>query len=125
MSCRHLTPACRAGAEGEGEMIETDPSNKIDFDAPATFRKWPSLNGQRRIDGTGPYLLLDSTLDECIRQFLAKPTVTRHLYEIHTLPQAPFLGEVVTAENVAELAHLRDFLARAAAALTSPAAENP
>ena len=106
-------------------MIETDPSNKIDFDASATFRKWPSLNGQRRIDGTGPYLLLDSTLDECIRQFLAKPTVTRHLYEIHTLPQAPFVGEVVTAENVAELAHLRDFLARAAAALTSPAAENP
>jgi hypothetical protein len=106
-------------------MIETDPSNKIDFDAPATFRKWPSLNGQRRNDGTGPYLLLDSTLDECIRQFLAKPTVTRHLYEIHTLPQAPFVGEVVTAENVAELAHLRDFLTRAAAALMSPAAENP
>jgi hypothetical protein len=105
-------------------MIESDPSNKIVFNAPATFRKWPSLNGQRRIDGPGPYLLLDSTLDECIRQFLSKPTVTRHLYEIHTLPQAPFVGEVVTAENDAELAHLRDFLARAAAALTSPAAEN-
>ena len=105
-------------------MIESDPSNKIDFDAPATFRKWPSLNGQRRIDGAGSYLLLDSTLDECIRQFLAKPTVTRHLYEIHTLPQAPFVGEVVTAENVAELAHLRDFLVRAEAALTPPAEEN-
>ena len=106
-------------------MRESDPSNQIDFDAPATFRKWPSLNGQRRNDGNGPYLLLDSTLDKCIRQFLAKPTATRHLYVIHTLPQAPFVSEVVTAENVAELAHLRDFLTRAAAALTSPAAENP
>jgi hypothetical protein len=105
-------------------MRESDRSNQIDFDAPATFRKWPSINGQRRIDGTGPYLLLDSTLDECIRQFLAKPTVTRHLYEIHTLPQAPFVGEVVTAESVAELAHLRDFLVRAETALAPPVAEN-
>jgi len=105
-------------------MSEGDPSNQTDFDAPATFRKWPSLNGQRRNDGAGLYLFLDGTLGECIRQFLAKPTVTRHLYEIHTLPQAPFVGEVVTADNVGELAHLRDFLTRAAAALTSPAAQN-
>jgi hypothetical protein len=96
----------------------------INFDAPATFRKWPSLNGQRRSDSAGPYLLLDGTLDECIRQFMAKPTVTRHLYEIHTAPQAPFIGAVVSAENVADLAHLRDFLVRAAMALTPPAAEN-
>ena len=43
------------------------------FDARATFRKWPSLNGQRRIDSSGPYLLMDGTLDACIREFLAKP----------------------------------------------------
>ena len=112
-------------AEGEGEMSDSDPSaSGINFDAPATFRKWPSLNGQRRVDSIGPYLLLDGTLDECIRQFLARPTVTRHLYEIHTSPQAPLVSEVVSAENVAELAHLRDFLVRAATALTPPAAEN-
>ena len=95
----------------------------INFDAPATFLKWPSLNGQRRVDSDGPYLLLGGTLDQCIREFLAKPTVTRHLYEIHTSPQAPLVGEVMSAENVAELAHLRDFLVRAETALT-PAAEN-
>jgi hypothetical protein len=99
-------------------MSESDPPNQIDFEAPATFRKWPSLNGQRRIDSTGPYSLLDGTLDECIREFLAKPTVTRHLYEIHTSPQAPFVGAVVITENVAELAHLQEFLARAATVLT-------
>ena len=71
-----------------------------------------------------PYLLIDGTLDECIREFLAKPTVTRHLYEIHTSPQAPMVGEVVSAENVAELAHLRDFLVRAVTALTPPVAED-
>ena len=105
-------------------MSESDPPNQIDFDVPATFCKWPSLNGQRRVESAGPYSLLDGTLDECIQQFLAKPTATRHLYEIHTLPQAPFVGAVVTAENVAELAHLRDFLVRAAAALTASDAEN-
>lgn len=104
-------------------MSDSDPSaSGINFDAPATFRKWPSLNGQRRIDSTGPYLLVDGTLDVCIREFLARPIVTRHLYEIHTSPQAPFVAAVVAAENIAELAHLREFLVRTAAALTSPAA---
>ena len=82
----------------------------INFDAPATFRKWPSLNGQRRIESAGPYLLLDGTLDECIRQYLAKPLHTRHLYEIHASPQAPLVDAVVSGAIVAELAHLRDFL---------------
>lgn len=82
----------------------------INFEALATFRKWPSLNGQRRIDSAGAYLLLNGTLDECIRQFLTKPVSTRHLYEIHTLPQPPLVGPEISAEIVAELAHLRDFL---------------
>ena len=82
----------------------------INFDAPATFRKWPSLNGQRRIESAGAYLLLDGTLDECIRQFLAKPPAVWHLYEIHTAPQAPLVGAILSGEIVAELARLRDFL---------------
>ena len=96
--------------------ITSGTSDQIDFDAPATFLKWPSLNGQRRLN-SHPYLLFDGTLDECIREFIAKPTVTRHLYEVHTPPQPPFVGSIVSAENVAELAHLRDFLVRAATAL--------
>jgi len=104
-------PACRSGAEGKGEMSNSDLSaSGINFDAPATFRKWPSLNGQRRIDSAGPYMLHDGTLLECIQQFLAKPPVVRHLYEIHTSPQPPLVGAVVSGEIVAELAHLRDFL---------------
>ena len=47
----------------------SDAPGHIKFDAPATFLKWPSLNGQRRVDSDGPYLLLDATLDECIREF--------------------------------------------------------
>ena len=92
-------------------MSDSDLSSTgINFDAPATLRKWPSLNGQRRIESAGPYFLLDGTLDECIRQFLAKPPAVRHLYEIHTSPQAPLVGAVVSGEIVAELARLRDFL---------------
>jgi hypothetical protein len=29
--------------------------------APAVLRKWPSLQNQRRIEGSSPYLLLEST----------------------------------------------------------------
>ena len=43
----------------------------INFDAPAVLRKWPSLNNQRRTEGTGPYLLREGTLDECLREFMA------------------------------------------------------
>jgi hypothetical protein len=82
----------------------------IDFDAPATLCKWPSLNNERRATGSGPYLLVDGTLDECIREFMAKPASIRHLYEIHTSPQPLLVSGVLSEEIVAELARLRDFL---------------
>jgi hypothetical protein len=82
----------------------------VRFDVPAVVRKWPSLNNARRIDGTAPYLLLAGTLDECIKEFMAKPESTRHLYEIQTAPQPPLVTEILTTELVVELARLRDFL---------------
>jgi hypothetical protein len=88
-------------------MASTDPH--VNFDAPATLCKWPSLNNERRT-GPGPYLLVDGTLDECIREFMAKPASMRHLYEIHTSPQPPLVSAILTGEILAELARLRDFL---------------
>jgi hypothetical protein len=82
----------------------------VRFDVPAVVRKWPSLNNARRTDGTGPYLVLEGTLDECIKEFMAKPESTRHLYEIQTSPQPPLVTEILSAELVVELARLRDFL---------------
>jgi hypothetical protein len=82
----------------------------IDFDTPAVLRKWPSLNNARCAEGQGPYLIVDSTLDDCIWEFLAKPTSMRHLYEIHTSPQPPIVSAVLPEEIVVELARLRDFL---------------
>jgi hypothetical protein len=69
-------------------------------------------DGQRvwSTDGTGPYLLVDGTLDKCIREFMAKPTPLRHLYEIHTAPQPPLVSAVLSGEHIVELARLRDFL---------------
>ena len=58
----------------------------------------------------GPYLIGEHALDECVRQFMAKPASARHLYEIHTTPQPPLVGAVLSQEIVAELARLRDFL---------------
>jgi hypothetical protein len=86
------------------------PDRHINFDAPAVLRKWPSLNNQRRTEATGPYLLHDGTLDECLRKFMAKPAPTRHLYEIHTSPQPPLVADVLSGESLAEFLRLREFL---------------
>jgi hypothetical protein len=84
----------------------------IDFSAPAILRKWPSLNNERISASLGarPYLVVDGTLDECIRQFLAKPASQRQLYEIHTAPQTDLVSAVLSAEHIVEIARLRDFL---------------
>jgi hypothetical protein len=84
----------------------------IDFNAPAILRKWPSLNNERvsASFGARPYLVVEGSLDECIRQFLAKPASQRHLYEIHTAPQTDLVSAVLSAEHVVEIARLRDFL---------------
>ena len=87
-------------AEGERKMI--------DFEAAAVLRKWPSLRGERRTEGTLPYLLLEGTLDECVRILMAKPASLRNLYEIHTSPQPPLVSPVLSGERVLELALLRD-----------------
>ncbi|MBR1236609.1 hypothetical protein [Bradyrhizobium sp. AUGA SZCCT0182] len=94
----------------DNDAREAEPDSHVNFNAPAVLRKWPSLNNQRRTEGTGPYLLLDGTLDDCIREFMAKPDSTRHLYEIQTAPQPPLVTEILLSEHVAELARLREFL---------------
>jgi hypothetical protein len=90
----------------------SEPAIHIDFSAPAILRKWPSLNNERVSASLGarPYLVVDGSLDECIRQFLAKPAGQRHLYEIHTAPQTDLVSAVLSAEHIAEIARLRDFL---------------
>jgi hypothetical protein len=84
----------------------------IDFNAPATLRKWPSLNNERISASLGarPYLVVEGSLDDCLRQFLAKPASQRQLYEIHTAPQTDLVSAVLSAEHIVEIARLRDFL---------------
>jgi hypothetical protein len=79
------------------------------FDAPATLRKWPSIKNER-VNNSRPYLLSEGTLDDCIRQFMAKPTSQHHLYEIHTAPQGELVSAVLSASHVHEIARLRNFL---------------
>jgi hypothetical protein len=87
-----------------------DDNNHIDFTAPATLRKWPSLRNERASTADGPYLIVDGTLDDCIRQFMAKPTSQHHLYEIHTTPQGELVSAVLSAIHILEIVRLRDFL---------------
>jgi hypothetical protein len=85
---------------------------RIDFNALATLRKWPSIKNQRVSASLGarPYLIIEGTLDECIRKFMSQPKSQRHLYEIHTAPQSDLVSAILAADHVVELARLRDFL---------------
>ena len=87
-------------------------ADEINFTAPASLRKWPSINKQRvpKAWGGVPYPIHDGTLNECIGQFMSKPDTQRHLYEVHTKPQPPLVTEVLQGDHVVELARPRDFL---------------
>jgi hypothetical protein len=89
-----------------------DKEVQIDFHAPAILRKWPSVNNERVSTSLGarPYLIIDGTLDECIRRFMSQPKSQHHLYEIHTARQSDLVSAVLSAEHIVELARLRDFL---------------
>jgi hypothetical protein len=88
--------------------------NQIDFSAPATLRKWPSVNNERVSASLGarPYLIIDGTLDACIGRFMSQPESQHHLYEIHTAPQSDLVSAILSADHVVELARLRDFLGK-------------
>jgi hypothetical protein len=90
------------------------PDTQIDFSAPATLRKWPSLNKQRVSASLGarPYMISEGTLDECIQQFMQLREAQRHLYEIHAAPQSDLVGAILSTEQIVELARLRDFLGK-------------
>src|ERR1035437_2091127 len=77
-----------------------DTGVQIKFDAPAVLRKWPSVNNERVSASLGarPYLIIDGTLDECIRKFMSQPISQHHLYEIHTAPQSDLVSAVLSAE---------------------------
>lgn len=89
-----------------------DTGVQINFDAPAVLRKWPSVNNERVSASLGarPYLIIDGTLDECIRKFMTMPINQHHLYEMHTAPQSDLVRAVLPADHIVELARLRDFL---------------
>jgi len=89
-----------------------DKEAQINFDAPATLRKWPSVNKERVSASLGarPYMIIESTLDECIRKFTAMPASQHHLYQIHTAAQSDLVSAVLSAAHIVELARLRDFL---------------
>src|SRR5260370_34414642 len=55
-----------------------DKDVQFNFHAPATLRKWPSVNGERVSASLGarPYLIIDGTLDQCIRRFNCDKTVS-------------------------------------------------
>jgi hypothetical protein len=81
----------------------TDEKPHIDFQVPATLRKWPSLNNRRR-DDREPYLVAEDTLEACVREFMTKPEASRELYDIQTSAQPPLVPPIVDAQHIVELA---------------------
>ncbi len=93
-------------------MLSMPDNAEINFDASATLKKWPSLNNERVNASLGarPYMIIEGTLDECIRKFMAMPVGQHHLYEIHTAAQSDLVSAVLSVAHIVELARLRDFL---------------
>ena len=87
----------------------TSRGARIDFDAKVVLRKWPSLGNDRRNTDRGPYFLIDGSLEDCLRELMAKPIHTHHLYEIRTAPTPPLEDAVLPHEIVLELARIRRF----------------
>jgi hypothetical protein len=83
---------------------------QINFDAPASLRKWPSIKNERRTDVANPYLVQDGALLVCIEELLSKLASQHPLYEIHTDPQEPWVKAVLSARHVYELVRLRKLL---------------
>jgi hypothetical protein len=106
------TNGAAARIKGDTISMKPDQDSKIDFTAPATLKKWPSLNNERVNPALGarPYTIIAGTLDECIRKFMSQPRSQHHLYEIHTVPQSDLVSAVLSVDHVVELARLRDFL---------------
>ena len=84
--------------------------NAINFDAPAVLRKWPSIKNERISVPDGPYQIAEGSLNDCIRQFMAKPDTQHHLCEIHTAAQGETVIPVLSAKHILEIAPLRYFL---------------
>ena len=98
--------------EKEGEMLSMPDNAEINFDAPAALRKWPSVNKERVSAALGarPYMIIEGSLDDCIRKFMLQPKSQHHLYEIHTAPHSDLVSAILSADHIVELARLRDFL---------------
>ena len=101
--------ACKAMAS---LLTEARPTGRrvarVNFNTPAVLRKWPSLGNARRL-ASSPYLLVEGTLDACLKDLMAKPISARHLYEICVVPEIPLLSAVLPEGLIVELARLRNF----------------
>jgi hypothetical protein len=108
-------PTSRQAARvGNTTSMKPDQDAKIDFLAPAILKKWPSVNKERVSAALGarPYMIIEGTLDECIRKFVSQSKSQHHLYEIHTAPQSEVVSAILSADHVLELVRLRDFLGK-------------
>src|ERR1019366_6644317 len=89
-----------------------DTGVQINFDAPAVLRKWPSVNNERVSASLGarPYLIIDGTLDECIRKFMTMPINQHQFRQSHDGPKRR-MGVLDKHEGV-EWAHRRANIAQ-------------
>ena len=88
-----------------------NPDVPVRYDAPSAVRKWPSIKGERvsPADGAAPYKIFVGTLDECIREFSAKPISQHHLYDVTTGHQPAFEQNILSAPDVTKIIARADF----------------
>jgi hypothetical protein len=95
-------------------MTDNDPAvgpgHHVNFDAPTILRKWPSLNGQRRIDSAGPTCCSTAPWMSASGSSWPSPVPcdTSMRYILHHSPR--WWALYYLQKIVAELARRRDFL---------------
>lgn len=82
----------------------------INYDVWATLQKWPIADRTPRTgDVVRPSQVYSGTLGGCIREFMAKPTSQRPLYEAFTEEQTAFKSTILSAADMLDIASREDF----------------
>ena len=88
-------------------MFQT--SDPVLYDVPATLHKWQSLEKKRSGEGIGSMQIWEGTLAGCVREFMAKPTSQRPLYDIFTDTQPGLTKTILESDDILALAAREDF----------------
>jgi hypothetical protein len=92
-------------------LTEAEKLLPINYDAPASLHRWNSLEKKRARDAQmyGTRQIWDGTLAGCVKQFIAKPSARKPLYDIMVGEEAGVGKTILEPRDIVEIANRSDF----------------